>query len=115
MPQQAATTGNAGQAGRIAAKDLHAALTRVAAAMQAGAAQLNAADGALGDGDLGITVSRGFAEAAAAELPDDLGFAFMECAMAMQRVSSSSYGTLLATASQSCIVRFWKGEEPIRE
>ncbi|MEN9823531.1 MAG: hypothetical protein RLZ04_1957, partial [Actinomycetota bacterium] len=21
-------------------------------------------------------------------------------------------GTLLATASQSCIVRFWKGEEP---
>ena len=23
-------------------------------------------------------------------------------------------GTLLATASQSCIVRFWKGEEPPR-
>lgn len=101
MPQQAATTGNAGQTGRIAAKDLHAALARVAAAMQAGAAELNAADGALGDGDLGITVSRGFAEAAAAELPDDLGFAFMECAKAMQRVSSSSYGTLLATAAMA--------------
>lgn len=94
MPQRLA-------AGGITSQDIHAALTRVAAAMQEAAAELNAADGALGDGDLGITVSRGFAEAAAAELPDDLGLAFMECARAMQRVSSSSYGTLLATAAMS--------------
>ena len=90
------------QAGTITTSDIHAALSRVAAAMQgAAAAELNAADGALGDGDLGITVSRGFAEAAQADLPDDLGLAFMECAKAMQRVSSSSYGTLLATAAMS--------------
>lgn len=89
-------------AGRITAQDLQAALARIAAAMQGAAAEeLNAADGALGDGDLGITVSRGFAEAAAATLPEDLGLAFMECAKAMQRVSSSSFGTLLATAALS--------------
>ncbi|MDQ0395493.1 dihydroxyacetone kinase subunit L [Labrys monachus] len=78
--------------------DLAAALKRIAGRAQGDAAELNAADGALGDGDLGITVSRGFAEAAAAQLPEDVGLAFMECAKAMQRVSSSSYGTLLATA-----------------
>jgi dihydroxyacetone kinase-like protein len=96
MPQNAA-----GIADEITAKDIHAALSRIAAAMQDAAAELNAADGALGDGDLGITVSRGFAEAAAAPLPDDIGLAFMESAKAIQRVSSSSYGTLLATAAMS--------------
>ncbi len=85
----------------ITSKDLHAALARVADAMNAAAAELNEADAALGDGDIGITVSRGLAEAAGATLPDDLGLAFMECAKAMQRVSSSSYGTLLATAAMS--------------
>lgn len=89
------------QTGKISSKDIHAALLRVAASMQEAAAELNAADGALGDGDLGITISRGFAEAAAVDLPDDLGLAFMECAKAMQRVSSSSFGTLLATAAMS--------------
>jgi dihydroxyacetone kinase-like protein len=86
----------------ITVADLHTGLERVARAMESGAAELNAADGALGDGDLGITVSRGFGEAAAAALPsEDIGLAFMECAKAMQRVSSSSYGTLLATAAMS--------------
>jgi dihydroxyacetone kinase-like protein len=85
----------------ITARDIHAALVKVAESMREAASEPNAADGALGDGDLGITVSRGFAEAAAADLPDDLGLAFMECAKAMQRVSSSSYGTLLATAAMS--------------
>lgn len=76
---------------------LAAALRRVARGTAEAAAELNAADGALGDGDLGITVSKGFAEAAAAELPADMGQAFLECAKAFQRVSSSSYGTLVAT------------------
>lgn len=89
------------QTGQITSLDIRAALLRVAASMQDVAAELNATDGALGDGDLGITVSRGFAEAAAVELPADLGLAFMECAKAMQRVSSSSFGTLLATAAMS--------------
>jgi len=76
---------------------LAAALAKVATGTAAASAELCAADGALGDGDLGITVSKGFAEASAATLPDDVGMALLEVAKAFQRVSSSSYGTLLAT------------------
>src|ERR1700722_18732110 len=78
----------------ITVADLAFAIARVAEAMDIAAAELNAADGALGDGDIGITVSRGFAEAAAAEFPQDLGGVLVACAKAFQRVSSSSYGTL---------------------
>ncbi|MBB4002025.1 MAG: DAK2 domain-containing protein [Aurantimonas endophytica] len=74
-----------------------AALGKVAAGAEVAAAELNAADGQLGDGDLGITVSKGFREAANADLPEDVGLALLECAKAFQRVSSSSYGTLVAT------------------
>lgn len=84
--------------GEITAPALAAAVARIAVAAEAFAPELNAADGALGDGDLGITVSRGFGEAAGAALPVDVGLAFLECAKAFQRVSSSSYGTLVATA-----------------
>ncbi len=65
--------------------------------------ELNAQDGRLGDGDLGITVANGFAAVAeaAADLPDDLGQAFLGCSKAFQRVSSSSFGTLVATALMS--------------
>jgi len=81
-------------------EDLRRAAARIAVSAEAAAAELNAADGQLGDGDLGITVSKGWAEiaAGAAALPDDVGLAFLECAKAFQRVSSSSYGTLTATA-----------------
>ena len=82
----------------ITVGDLVSAIGRVAEAMDLAAAELNAADGALGDGDIGITVSRGFAEAANAEFPEDIGGALVACAKSIQRVSSSSYGTLLATA-----------------
>lgn len=85
----------------ITSDGLRLGLGRVAAAAEAFAPELNAADGALGDGDLGITVSKGFAEARSASLPDDVGLAFLECAKAFQRASSSSYGTLVATAFMS--------------
>lgn len=70
----------------------------VAAAAEADA--LNALDGALGDGDLGVTVSNGWAACAriADDLPDDLGQAFLALAKAHQHASSSSFGTLTATA-----------------
>lgn len=77
---------------------LSAALGRVAAKTADASAELCAADGALGDGDLGITVSKGFSEAAAAAMPEDFGMALLEVAKAFQRVSASSYGTLVATA-----------------
>jgi phosphoenolpyruvate---glycerone phosphotransferase subunit DhaL len=91
---------------------LKAALQRVAEGAAAAAAELNAADGQLGDGDLGITVSKGFAAAAEADLPDDLGMAFLECSKVFQRVSSSSYGTLVATGFMAA-AKSAKGSETL--
>jgi dihydroxyacetone kinase-like protein len=78
-------------------RNLADALRRVAAATASASDELCAADGAMGDGDLGITVADGFREAAVSPLPDDFGMALLEVAKAFQRVSSSSYGTLTAT------------------
>ncbi|MFN0115824.1 MAG: DAK2 domain-containing protein [Paracoccaceae bacterium] len=80
--------------------DLRTAAARIATRTADAAAELNAADGQLGDGDLGITVSKGWAEIAslAPAMPEDVGMAFLDCAKAFQKVSSSSYGTLTATA-----------------
>ena len=80
--------------------DLKAAAARLAAAARDAEAELNALDGQLGDGDLGITVATGWKEVAAegAAMPEDVGMAFLAASKAFQRVSSSSYGTLTATA-----------------
>ena len=74
-------------------------IDRLKAAMDRQFDHLNAADGALGDGDLGITMTRGMAlvAEAAPELPDDFGQALMGCAQAFTRSSGSLYGTLLGT------------------
>ena len=78
--------------------DLRLAVTRISAAASSAKDELNSLDGRLGDGDLGITLSNGWAEADSADLPeDDLGKAFLGVSKAFQRVSSSSFGTLLAT------------------
>ena len=78
--------------------DLRAAAARLAAAAEAAQDELNGLDGQLGDGDLGITVATGWREVANETLPDDVGMAFLAASKAFQRVSSSSYGTLTATA-----------------
>lgn len=80
---------------------LHRAAERVAVAAEAAAEELNGQDAQLGDGDLGITVSKGWREVAGSELPLDLGHAFLACAKAFQRASPSSFGTLVATAFMS--------------
>jgi dihydroxyacetone kinase-like protein len=73
---------------------------RLAEASEQAAEELNTKDGQLGDGDLGITVSRGWREVAdhVDDLPDDVGRAFLHMSKTFQRVSSSSFGTLTATA-----------------
>ena len=75
------------------------AIDRLKAAMEREFDRLNAADGALGDGDLGVTMTRGMAlvAEAAPDLTDDLGQALLRCAQAFTKSSGSSYGTLLAT------------------
>jgi dihydroxyacetone kinase-like protein len=83
--------------------DLRAAARRIADGVAGATDELNGLDGQLGDGDLGVTVGRGWqAVAAAAETaPDDVGKAFLAAAKAFQSVSSSSFGTLIATAFMS--------------
>ena len=75
------------------------AIARVTAAMARDFDALNAADGALGDGDLGVTLTRGMRAIteAVADLPEDLGQALLKCAQAFTKASGSSYGTLMAT------------------
>jgi dihydroxyacetone kinase-like protein len=82
----------------ITTSDLSAAAARLAATGEAAQDELNGLDGQLGDGDLGITVATGWKEVANETLPDDVGMAFLAASKAFQRVSSSSYGTLTATA-----------------
>lgn len=83
--------------------DLRAAIARLATAMEREFDALNAADGALGDGDLGVTMKRGALAMAdlAPGLPDDLGQALLACAQAFTKTSGSSYGTLMATGLMS--------------
>lgn len=93
---------------------LIAAIERVGAAMERDAGMLNAADGALGDGDLGVTLTRGTRLVCeqAADMPDDLGRALMICAQGFTKASGSSYGTLLATGLMA-IAKAVKGETRI--
>jgi dihydroxyacetone kinase-like protein len=78
---------------------LQGAIARLHAAMEREAPALNEIDGQLGDGDLGITMTRGMGGVAALAdtLPADLGQALLQCAQAFTKVSASSYGTLFAT------------------
>lgn len=78
---------------------LRAAALRLRDGMEDHADALNAADAALGDGDLGVTMRRGSRAVAdmADTLPEDMGLALMACAQAFTKVSASSYGTLFAT------------------
>jgi dihydroxyacetone kinase-like protein len=75
---------------------------------------LNTADGALGDGDLGVTMTRGMRLVAerAAELPEDLGLALLQCTQAFTKSSGSSYGTLMATGLMA-MAKALKGETAV--
>jgi dihydroxyacetone kinase-like protein len=84
---------------RIDVEALKRAIAALAPAMEDAASELNAADGKLGDGDLGVTMQRGMrlVSETVDTLPEDLGRALMSCAQAFTKSSGSSYGTLLAT------------------
>ena len=75
------------------------AIGRLKEKMDVAAVELNELDGALGDGDLGITLSRAAQRLLddRANLPDDIGMALFQCSQAFTRVTASTYGTLLAT------------------
>jgi phosphoenolpyruvate---glycerone phosphotransferase subunit DhaL len=79
---------------------LQAGIAAVLAHLDGTHAMLTELDGRVGDGDLGITLIKAFRELdrIAPDLPADLGQAFMAMAQAVAKVSSSSFGTLLATS-----------------
>lgn len=74
-------------------------LERLKARIVPVAAELNELDGALGDGDLGVTLSRAAGRLAddAPKLPEDVGLALLSCSQTFSRVSAATYGTLVAT------------------
>jgi len=65
--------------------------------------EFNAADGKIGDGDLGITILNGFEEINnnINKFSDDMGVNFMICSQAFVKKSGSSFGTLIAFSFMS--------------
>ena len=60
--------------------------------------EFNAADGKIGDGDLGVTILHGLEEVNnnINKFSDDMGANFMICSQAFVKKSGSSFGTLIA-------------------
>ena len=60
--------------------------------------EFNAADGKIGDGDLGVTILNGLEEVNnnKSNFKDDMGANFMLCSQAFVKKSGSSFGTLIA-------------------
>ncbi|WP_158743532.1 dihydroxyacetone kinase subunit L [Acidisphaera sp. L21] len=77
-------------------------------------ATLTELDGKIGDGDLGITLLKAFRELDRLKdsLPEDVGQALLQCASAVARVSSSSFGTLFATALIA-VSKLTKGKDSV--
>lgn len=101
---------------------LQNAISKLLPHMENIADELNALDGQLGDGDLGITMSRGARGLSDVkdDLPEDIGIALMTCAQAFTKVSASSFGTLMATGlmaaakdSKGMTERQWSDIAPI--
>ena len=84
----------------LTVESLRFAIERISAALQNEASGLTELDGQLGDGDLGITLEKAFRAltSRSPDLPENLGPAFGKCAGAVAKASSSSFGTLMATA-----------------
>jgi len=90
------------------------AIDRFSEKMRLCAGELNALDGAIGDGDLGVNMLRASErlKGEAANLPDDVGMALLKCAQAFTSVSASTYGTLLATGLMAA-ARLTKGNQVV--
>jgi dihydroxyacetone kinase-like protein len=86
--------------GAMRRDDIIRIMCRLSALMEEHAQQLTELDAALGDGDLGLTMPRGF-RAACEEIAGadetDIGKILMRAGMAMARAAPSTMGTLVAT------------------
>jgi len=73
--------------------------------------EFNSIDGQLGDGDLGITISKGLMEINInfSKFEDDLSKIFLLCAQCFTKASSSSFGTLVAISFMT-VAKLTKGK-----
>lgn len=80
--------------------DLKQASQRIADACQQSQKMLCEADSRLGDGDLGLTMDKGWRQIAedSNNWPDDISQALFQCSKSLQKACASSFGTLQATA-----------------
>jgi phosphoenolpyruvate---glycerone phosphotransferase subunit DhaL len=87
----------------LTTKELAAGLAKLTPFMEDAADELNGLDAQIGDGDLGVTmtrITRSIGEGLD-DLPDDVGMAILKCMQAITKVSGSSYATLVASALMS--------------
>jgi dihydroxyacetone kinase-like protein len=98
----------------LTVESLRHAITGVLACLEAHHQDLTELDGKVGDGDLGITLLKAFRELdrLKGDMPTDLGLALMQCAGGVSKVSSSSFGTLLAT-SLITVAKLVKGQTAV--
>jgi dihydroxyacetone kinase-like protein len=82
----------------LTVESIHQAMDRIKIGILAHAEELNARDGAIGDGDLGVTLSRSV-ELFSATPPEgnDVGMVFLGYAKMLTGTVGSTYGTLAAT------------------
>jgi dihydroxyacetone kinase-like protein len=83
----------------ITTDTLRAGVARIGARLEAEHQLLTELDGRVGDGDLGLTLLKAFRamDGVKEALPADLGLALLQLGQATSKVSSSSFGTLMAT------------------
>lgn len=84
----------------ITVETIKAGISGILATLEAEHDKLTELDGKIGDGDLGITLLKAFRELERIkdDFPADLGQALMQGASGIAKVSSSSFGNLLATS-----------------
>lgn len=86
----------------LTSEDIRSILKAASAAFQAAREELNALDGAMGDGDHGVTMCLGF-EGIVKNLPNlasaDVGTLIVQSGLAFNRTAASTTGALLASAA----------------
>ena len=95
-------------------KVLAESLGRISRSIEMRADELNALDAKIGDGDLGVTLTRcarGILEILP-RLPEDVGMVFMSCVQAITKVSGASFATLVATSFMS-VAKATKGRSEV--
>ena len=97
----------------LTANSIHWAMRRIKAGILAHADDLNRRDGAIGDGDLGVTLSR-FVELYGDAVPsgDDIGLVLLGYAKLLTGTVGSTFGTLMATGLMAA-ARLAKGRTAV--